>query len=176
MPTNDLACLDGTLNLWKTNSNFVRPDLTVQAAHVKGTEIGSLVFSVDGNTVLTRGGDHTVKRKFYVCFCAVCSPFFLVWDIRSIKRAVATRSEIPALYPSTNAIFSPDNKYVVTGAGGTEKDNYGELLIMSRENLEVVKQLDVGATPVVVQWHPKINQVRSNLATVCNLNKRRRLL
>ena len=66
MPTNDLACLDGTLNLWKTNANFVRPDLAVQGAHVKGTEIGSLVFSVDGNTVLTRGGDHTVKRRFYV--------------------------------------------------------------------------------------------------------------
>ncbi|KAN0135571.1 WD40-repeat-containing domain protein [Lactarius tabidus] len=137
------ACLDGTLNLWKTNSNFVRPDLTVQGAHVKGVEIGSLVFSVDGNTVLTRGGDHTVK----------------LWDIRSIKRAVATRSEVPALYPSTNAIFSPDNKYVVTGAGGTEKGKYGDLLFLSRENLEVVKQLDVGSTPVVVQWHPKINQI-----------------
>lgn len=91
---------------------------------------------------------------------------FLVWDIRSIKRAVATRSEVPALYPSTNAIFSPDNKYVVTGAGGTEKGGYGELLFMSRENLDVVNQLDVGATPVVVQWHPKINQVRSNLVNV----------
>ncbi|KAH9075819.1 hypothetical protein EDB83DRAFT_2515499 [Lactarius deliciosus] len=149
------ACLDGTLNLWKTNSNFVRPDLTVQGAHVKGTETGSLVFSVDGNTVLTRGGDHTVK----------------LWDIRSIKRPVATRSEIPTLYPSTNAIFSPDNKYVVTGAGGTEKGDYGGLLFMNRENLEVVKQLDVGATPVVVQWHPKINQIVVGLTsgTLCVL-------
>ncbi|SRR6266702_204218 len=101
---------------------------------------------------------------------------FLVWDIRSIKRPVATRSEVPTLYPSTNAIFSPDNKYVVTGAGGTEKGNYGGLLFMSRESLEVVKQLDVGATPVVVQWHPKINQVRSSLSTVHNLNKQCRLL
>ena len=80
------------------------------------------------------------------------------------------------MYPSTNAIFSPDNKYVVTGVGGTEKGKYGDLLFMSRENLDVVKRLDVGATPVVVQWHPKINQVRSNLAAVCNLNKQRRLL
>lgn len=66
MLTNPQACLDGTLNLWKTNSNFVRPDLTAQGAHVKGMEIGSLVFSVDGNTVLTRGGDHTVKCRFYM--------------------------------------------------------------------------------------------------------------
>ncbi len=63
--THSLACLDGTLNLWKTNSNFVRPDLAAQGAHAKGTETGSLAFSVDGNAVLTRGGDHTVKRTFH---------------------------------------------------------------------------------------------------------------
>lgn len=108
-------------------------------------------------------------------FCAMFT-ISLVWDIRSIKRAVATRSEVPALYPSTNAIFSPDNKYVVTGAGGTEKGKYGDLLFLSRENLEEVKRLDVGATPVVVQWHPKINQVRSNLVAVFYLIKQRRLL
>ncbi|KAI9512648.1 WD40-repeat-containing domain protein [Russula earlei] len=137
------ACLDGTLHLWKTNSNFVRPDITTQDAHVKGTETGSLTFSVDGNTILTRGGDHTVK----------------LWDIRSFKRPVATRSGVTTLYPSTNAIFSPDNKYVVTGAGGSETGGHGALLFMNRQNLEEVKQLDVGATPVVVQWHPKINQI-----------------
>lgn len=65
-PRNRLACLDGALHLWKTNSNFVRPDMTVQDAHVKGTETGSLAFSVDGNLILTRGGDHTVKRTLYV--------------------------------------------------------------------------------------------------------------
>lgn len=36
--------------------------MTIENAHVKGTETGSLVFSIDGRTVLTRGGDDTVKR------------------------------------------------------------------------------------------------------------------
>lgn len=36
--------------------------MTVDGAHVKNTETGSVVFSVDGHTVLTRGGDDTVKR------------------------------------------------------------------------------------------------------------------
>lgn len=57
------ACVDGALHMWKTNSNFVRPDMTIEGAHTKGTETGSLVFSVDGRTVLTRGGDDTVKRS-----------------------------------------------------------------------------------------------------------------
>lgn len=57
-----LACLDGAFHVWKANSNFVRPDLTIEGAHTKGSETGSIVFSVDGRTMLTRGGDDTVKR------------------------------------------------------------------------------------------------------------------
>lgn len=50
--------------MWQTKSNFVRPSMTIESAHMKNTETGSLVFSVDGRTVLSRGGDDTVKRGF----------------------------------------------------------------------------------------------------------------
>jgi hypothetical protein len=99
----------------------------------------------------------------------------LVWDIRSFKRPVAERPGIPTLYPSTNAIFSPDNKHIVTGSGQSDKEGHGSLLFLARQDLEVVKELDVGATPVVVQWHPKINQVRSGLTAVTRPNKQHRL-
>lgn len=49
--------------MWNTSSNFVRPNLSIETAHTKGTETGSVLFSVDGRTVLTRGGDDTVKRE-----------------------------------------------------------------------------------------------------------------
>jgi WD repeat-containing protein 70 len=173
--TSCIACFDGALHLWKTNSNFVRPDMTIQEAHAKGTETGSLSFAVDGNTILTRGGDHTVKRTLHVRCSDLLLTTSLVWDIRSFKRPVAERTNVLALYPTTNAIFSPDNKQVVTGAGGSD-GGHGSLLFLSRQNLEVVKQLDVGATPVVVQWHPKINQVRSGVPTATILIKWRRSL
>lgn len=59
-----LACLDGALHMWQTKSNFVRPNMTIEGAHAKNTEPGSLVFSVDGRSVLTRGGDDTVKSGY----------------------------------------------------------------------------------------------------------------
>jgi len=35
-----------------------------ETAHTKGAETSSVCFSIDGRTVLTRGGDDTVKREF----------------------------------------------------------------------------------------------------------------
>ena len=67
------ASLDGALHMWQTSSNFVRPNMTIENAHVKGTETGSLVFSVDKQTVLTRGGDDTVKCESLWC-CAASHP------------------------------------------------------------------------------------------------------
>ena len=63
------------------------------------------------------------------------------------------------LYPQTNAIFSPDDKYVVTGVGTSSRGGPGKLLFMSKNSLEVVKELVVDSSPVKVVWHSKINQV-----------------
>lgn len=57
-----LACLDGTLNVWGTNSNFVRPAHTAENAHEKGKDTGSVVFSVDGHTLVSRSNDEYTKR------------------------------------------------------------------------------------------------------------------
>ncbi|KAJ7042485.1 transcription factor [Mycena alexandri] len=143
------ACLDGALHIWQTSSNFVRPNLSIEGAHVKGTETGSLVFSVDGRTVLTRGGDDTVK----------------LWDVRAFKKPLATRGDMATLYPNTNAAFSPDEKYIITGAGATAKGSKGKLMFLDKNGLDVVKTLEVDATPVKVFWHSKINQIVTGLSS-----------
>jgi len=103
---------------------------------------------VDGRTVLTRGGDDAVK----------------LWDIRSFKKPIAMRSEMTTMYPGTNAVFSPDEKYVVTGVGSSSKGGQGRLLFLSRTDLSVVKALEMESTPVKVVWHSKINQIVTGLS------------
>ncbi|KAF7982061.1 hypothetical protein HWV62_30348 [Athelia sp. TMB] len=159
------ACVDGAVHMWQANSNFVRPNMTIEGAHTKGTETGSLIFSIDGRTVLTRGGDDTVKRAY--------SPHLLnskltkgaVWDLRAFKKPLSTRSGLGTLYPGTNAIFSPDDKHVVSGAAATSKGGKGSLLVLNKNDLEeVVTRWEVAATPVKVLWHSKINQIVTGLS------------
>jgi len=129
-------------------SNYVRPDMSIEGAHTKGSETGSIVFSVDGRTMLTRGGDDTVK----------------LWDLRSFKKPVATRTGITTLYPTTNAVFSPNEKFIVTGAGSTVRGGKGQLLFLKRDDLEIEKEVEMESTPVKVVWHPKINQILTGFA------------
>lgn len=148
--------------MWQASSNFVRPNMTIEGAHLKGTETGSIVFSVDGRTVLTRGGDDTVKRTILSPSSSLeCTDVIdAVWDLRSFKKPVSSQSDLGTLYPNTNAVFSPDERYVITGAAATAKGGKGKLMFLERDGLEAVKALEVDSTPVKVFWHSKINQVR----------------
>lgn len=83
-----------------------------------------------------------------------------MWDVRAFKKPLATRSDLATLYPNTNAVFSPDDKYIITGAGASAKGGHGKLIFLDKNGLDVVKTLEVDATPVKVFWHSKINQVR----------------
>lgn len=89
-----------------------------------------------------------------------------MWDLRAFKKPLAVHSGLGTLYPSTNAVFSPDDKYVLTGAGAAAKGGQGRLVILAKEGLEEVKSLAVDTTPVKVAWHSKINQVRKALPFV----------
>lgn len=59
-------------------------------------------------------------------------------------------------------MFSPDDKYIVTGAGATAKGGRGKLMFLEKNTLDIVKALEVDSTPVKVFWHSKINQVELN--------------
>ena len=138
----------------------MRPNASIEGAHVKNTDTGSIVFSIDGRTLLTRGGDDTVKRK--LCDLNehhLIEIFDAVWDVRAFKKSLATHVGLTSLYPQTNAIFSPDEKHILVGSGATVKGHGGKLVFLKRDTFEVVKEIKMESTVVKVVWHSKINQV-----------------
>lgn len=68
---------------------------------------------------------------------------------------------LPALYPESNAMFSPDEKHIVVGRSAASREDKGALVFLSREGLEVEStvECDPGVGVVRVFWHSKINQV-----------------
>lgn len=74
------------------------------------------------------------------------------------------RSGTTSLYPGTNAVFSPDEKHILTGVGAISKGERGRLLFLSRADLSVVKEVEMDSTPVKVLWHSKINQIVTGLS------------
>lgn len=60
-----------------------------------------------------------------------------------------------------NAIWSPDQKYIVTAVAGPVMDGKatGRLVFLKREGLTIAHEVAYDSCVVNVQWHSKINQV-----------------
>ncbi|XP_052777137.1 WD repeat-containing protein 70-like [Mya arenaria] len=137
------ACQDGSLQLWDHNRPFVNVSMLLRTAHMNGSDTTSLCFSYDGRVLASRGGDDTVK----------------LWDIRSLKKPLAVRENLPNYFPNTDVLFSPDDRLVLTGLSVKKNEGKGKLLFMDRESLGTLTELEVSDLSVVrCIWHPRLNQ------------------
>ncbi|RUS24841.1 hypothetical protein BC938DRAFT_473004, partial [Jimgerdemannia flammicorona] len=127
------ACQDGTFNLWPATGPYLRPSHSIEKAHVSGTETSSILWSVNHQTVVTRGGDDTVK----------------VWDVRNFKAPVRVANELPINNPETNVVFSPDERLIVTGTAVKKGEGYGKLVMMDRETLEIKRTMSIFIEPIL---------------------------
>lgn len=87
----------------------------------------------------------------------------IAWDIRNFKKSLYSVGGLTSLYPGMNAIWSPDEKYVVVGSGTPPVNGRaagGKLSFLKREGLTVVDEMEMTSCVVKVVWHSKINQVR----------------
>ncbi|CAG8613298.1 4681_t:CDS:10 [Paraglomus brasilianum] len=138
------AAQDGQLCLWPVNGPYLRPSHSIEKAHLPYSETSCILFSRNNWTVVTRGGDDTVK----------------IWDTRNFKKVVSQVNDLPTLNPETNIIFSPDERLLLTGTATKKGAGYGKLLMLDKDSLQPVRTMNITQSTVVrVLWHSKINQI-----------------
>jgi hypothetical protein len=87
-----------------------------------------------------------------------CVVRLIVWDVKSLKKPLFTATNLPTLNPETNIIFSPDDKYLLTGTAGAHAGvlvgtaeqqraskakgaQSGKVVVLKVEGLEVIREL-----------------------------------
>ncbi|KAL8690088.1 MAG: hypothetical protein Q9218_004387 [Villophora microphyllina] len=140
------AALDGSIVMWNGDGPYTRPSAEIRDAHQRDTWTGGLDISSDGRTVVTRGGDDTIK----------------LWDTRKFKSPISTvsHSSTTSQFPTSSIKFSPTSTSIVTGSQD------GSLHILNPATLR--PELTTPVTPnspiISLLWHPKLNQILTGSA------------
>lgn len=161
--------MDGTIQLWSVGGKFgvsaavgqvlppkqqfvekqqwtyvSRPNQLVRNAHEPTTEITSIAFSQDGYSLASRGMDDTLK----------------LWDLRKFTQPIHVIDGLPTHHATTQCIFSPDERLVVTGvAAGSKGQEGGAVVFVDRQTLQVVRRLAMPSNVASLHWHHRLNQL-----------------
>ncbi|ANB13484.1 hypothetical protein AWJ20_1777 [Sugiyamaella lignohabitans] len=142
--------LEGGLKMWDPRGSLIRPSHSISEAHVADKHadisvgISGLISSVDGNTIISRGGEGAEDQGS-----------IKIWDKRRFKTPVMQRLGLSNASEETNIAFSPDERYIVTGTTTS-------LEILDRSDLASISSLTLSTQPCQVTsvlWHPKLNQI-----------------
>ncbi|KAI4134294.1 MAG: hypothetical protein LQ347_001640 [Umbilicaria vellea] len=140
------AALDGSLVMWSGDGPYARPAAEIRDAHKKNTWTGGIDISSDGRSVVTRGGDDTIK----------------LWDTRKFKQAISVveHASTSGQYTTSNIRFSPNASSILTGSQS------GHLHILNPATLkpELVTPVTPGSPLITVLWHEKLNQILTGSA------------
>jgi WD40 repeat protein len=115
-PKGDIlaACDDGTIKVYDgravAKGSTQRAHSEAKTAHAVGSETSSISASRDGNTLISRGGDDSLK----------------VWDLRKLSSALASFEGLDNYFETTQCIFSPGDHLFLTGTS-VRKNKDGRL-------------------------------------------------
>ena len=140
------AALDGSLIMWDGDGPFVRPAAEIREAHTRDAWTGGIDVSTDGRTVVTRGGDDTIK----------------LWDTRKFKQPISIIEHVSTSdqYANSEIRFSPNASSIITGSSN------GHLHILNPATLkpELVTPVTDGSPLISLLWHNKLNQILTGSA------------
>eukprot|EP00802_Teleaulax_amphioxeia_P011950 Tamp_11988.p1 GENE.Tamp_11988~~Tamp_11988.p1 ORF type:complete len:524 (+),score=119.84 Tamp_11988:179-1750(+) len=147
------ACDDGAIKIYDgravAKGSTQRAHNEAKTAHEPGTNTTSVSVSRDGNMMISRGGDDTLK----------------VWDMRKLSQAIVAHEGLDNFFEQTQCIFSPGDHLFLTGTSVRKnKDGTpaGESLlhVYDKSTLQLVRKVGVPSGSIVSMiWHPKINQL-----------------
>ncbi|XP_046992988.1 gastrulation defective protein 1 homolog [Schistocerca americana] len=138
------GCIDGSLQMWDHRKMFVNTTLMLRGAHQNGSEISCICFSYLGNSLATRSCDDTMK----------------LWDIRAFKKPLTVFEDLFSRYPTTDCMFSPDDRMLITGENMKKDSTSGRLLFYDTSLFTKVNEISVTDSHVIrTLWHPKLNQI-----------------
>ncbi|CBQ71225.1 conserved hypothetical protein [Sporisorium reilianum SRZ2] len=140
---------DGALGMWDVRANLTRPRGLVERAHAVGTWTSAI--AVSGESVVTRGGDATVK----------------VWDARALRTPVVERRGLRSGSVHTSVLLDPvGGRGVVTGVADTaargENDgdaSGGSIVVLDRLTLDTVSTTRCASAPIRMHWSTATNQL-----------------
>eukprot|EP01130_Rhizamoeba_saxonica_P016319 TRINITY_DN7527_c0_g1_i1.p1 TRINITY_DN7527_c0_g1~~TRINITY_DN7527_c0_g1_i1.p1 ORF type:complete len:586 (-),score=155.31 TRINITY_DN7527_c0_g1_i1:36-1793(-) len=138
------AAQDGCLHRFDVRTG--RCNKRIQNIHGYGADVSCMKFSEDERQFIVRATDDSLK----------------VWDSRKLDDGpVKLWSDLPNKYEETSCLFSPGEKYIVTGTsviGDTQE--LGKLVFFDRNSFVKVKEVDVSSGSVVsIIWNEKTNQI-----------------
>jgi WD repeat-containing protein 70 len=88
-----------------------------------------------------------------------CFVLTLVWDVRNFKRPVAVRENMDNNHSETNIMYSPNQKYLLTGLSCPPTEQ-GSLIVLDSLTLSTVRTIPMGPSSVIrVLWNTRINQI-----------------
>jgi len=100
------GCIDGSIQIFNLSEKIIRPYKQLYGAHEPDHFITAVAFAHDGFRLVTRSTDSTMKD----------------WDIRTFKTPEHTLTNLPCFYETTDCVYSPDERWIVTGTSSSEKE------------------------------------------------------
>ena len=82
-----------------------------------------------------------------------------VWDMRRFKAPVHVWEDLPAMHPTTQAGYSPDERLILTGISAGRDGSGGALAFFDAQTKSLVRRIGMPSSVVAVQWHAKLNQI-----------------
>eukprot|EP01080_Neovahlkampfia_damariscottae_P008653 gene8653-600_t len=138
------GCQDGSIQIWNESGPYHVPHLLKRNAHGMDQEITSIKFSQDDHSLISRSMDNTMK----------------FWDIRKFESPLAEYKNLETLFSQTDCLFSPDEKYFLTGTSIKKNTGAGELVFVDKKTLKVAKKQKISnGSAIRIKWHPITNQL-----------------